>query len=173
MFYLSLVLLSTFIISTVIYISQLTANLWGRPRPAHDMQRLRARKPEPLPDKGIFLMLRRNKNKQDKEESKTETKENPVKHTNSSTKDDKLEVTIISNKQPLLEKIEPRTESEAKTLKSSWAVRIFSCLRRENKISVNLPRSEWLGPTDCTVKKTVKLSALSKVLKQTGEDLDC
>ena len=171
MFYLSLVLLSTFLISTIIYISQLTANLWGTPTPAYIMQKQRARKH--LLDKGISLIKRRNETKQNKEETKTERKEedrsDPVIETNSSTKAEKLEVTIISNKKPVLEKIEPQSQSEGKTLKLSRLRQIFSCFRRENRSSVNLPRSEWLGPSACTVKKTVKLSSLGKVFKQAGQ----
>lgn len=134
------------------------------------MEKQRARKPKPLLGKGNFL--KRNKNKQNKEETKKETKEedrcDPVTETNSSAKDEKLEVTIISNKEPVVEKIEPQSESEVKTLKSPWLRKIFSCFLR-NKRSVNLPRSDWLGPTDCTVKKTVKLSALRQVFKQAGQ----
>ena len=170
MFYLSLVFLSTFIISTIIYISQLTANLWGRP--TRIMEKQRARKP--LMEKGIFLIKRRSENKEKKEESKSKTdteeedRSDPVLEANISTKDNKLEVTIISNKTPVLEKIEPQSETEVKTLKSSRLRKIFSCFLGENRSSVNLPRSEWLGPTACTVKKTVKLSSLRKVLKQAG-----
>ena len=136
------------------------------------MEKQRARKQKPLPDKGNFL--RRNKNKQNKEETRKETKEEdkrsgPVIETNSSAKDEKLEVTIISNKEPVVEQIEPQSQSEMKTLKSSRLRKIFSCFQVKNKRSVNLPRSEWLGPTDCTVKKTVKLSGLRKVFKQTGQ----
>ena len=117
-------------------------------------------------------MKRRNENKLNKEETKTDKKveerSDPVMEANSSTKDDKLEVTIISNKKPVLEKIEPQSESEVKTLKTSRLRKIFSCFLRENKSSVNLPRSDWLGPTACTVKKTVKLSSLRKVFRQAG-----
>ena len=171
MFYLSLVLLSTFLISTIIYIAQLTANLWGTQ--GRIMEKQRARKP--LLDKGLLLIKRKTeKTKQNKEETETETKEeersDPVRvETNSSTKDEKLEVTIISNKKPVLEKIDPQSQSEVKTLKSSRLRKIFSCFLRENKRSVNLPRSEWRGPTACSVKKTVKLSSLRKVFKQTGQ----
>ena len=136
------------------------------------MEKQRARKQKPLPDKGIFL--RRNKNKQNKEETRKETKEEDkrsgmVIETNSSAKDEELEVTIISNKEPFVEQIEPQSQSEFKTLKSNRLRKIFSCFLVKNKRSVNLPRSEWLGPTDCTVKKTVKLSALRKVLRQAGQ----
>ena len=172
MFYLSLVLLATFVISTIIYISQLTANLWGTP--PHIMEKQRARKEKRnLLDKGISLVQRRNNNQQNKEEVKTETKEEdrfgPVMETNISTKDEKLEVTIISNKKPVLEKIEPQSESEVKTLEPSGLRKLLSCFRRGTKRSVNLPRSDWRGPTACTVKKTVKLSSLRKVFKEAGE----
>ena len=125
-------------------------------------------------EKGIFLIKRRSENKEKKEESKSKTdteeedRSDPVIEANISTRDDKLEVTIISNKTPVLEKIEPQSETEVKTLKSSRLRKMFSCFLGENKSSVNLPRSEWLGPTACTVKKTVKLSSLRKVLKQAG-----
>ena len=87
--------------------------------------------------------------------------------TNNAEKEEKLEVTIISNKKPVVEKIEP--QSEVKSVKSSALRKIFSCFLVKNKIPVNLPRTEWLGSTDCTVKKTVKLSALRKVYKQAGQ----
>ena len=167
MIYLSLVLLSTFIISTIIYFSQLTANLWGTKKQI--MEKQSASKPIPLPDKWTFL--RRIKNIQDKDETKEETKEeerpDSVIETNNAEKEEKLEVTIISNKKPVVEKIEP--QSEVKSVKSSALRKIFSCFLVKNKIPVNLPRTEWLGSTDCTVKKTVKLSALRKVYKQAGQ----
>ena len=167
MIYLSLVLLSTFIISTIIYFSQLTANLWGTKKQI--MEKQSASKPIPLPDKWTFL--RRIKNIQDKDETKEEIKEedraDSVIETNNAEKEEKLEVTIISNKKPVVEKIEP--QSEVKSVKSSALRKIFSCFLLKNKIPVNLARTEWLGSTDCTVKKTVKLSALRKVYKQAGQ----
>ena len=161
MFYLSLVLLSTFVISTIIYILQLAASPWG---PAMDRQRQSC-------GMDFFKKNIRKNKKSKKETSKSETKEvTDVIEANNKSKEEQenLQVTIISNKKPILEKIE--TKNEVKEKKQSRLRRIFSCFRIEKNRPVNIPRREWAGPSDCTINKDVKLFSALRVSKHSGNN---
>ena len=114
--------------------------------------------------------IRKNKNKK-KETSKSETKEvTDVIEANNKSKEEQenLQVTIISNKKPILEKIE--TKNEVKEKKQSRLRRIVSCFRIEKNRPVNIPRSEWAGPSDCTINKDVKLFSALRVSKHSGNN---
>ena len=112
--------------------------------------------------------IRKNKNKK-KETSKSETKEvTDVIEANNKSKEENLQVTIISNKKPILEKIE--TKNEVKEKKQSRLRRIFSCFRIEKNRPVNIPRREWAGPSDCTINKDVKLFSALRVSKHSGNN---
>ena len=102
-----------------------------------------------------------------KSEPEKPKKGSDVEETNNPAAEDGLKVTIICNKEPVVEKID--SKKEIKSTKSSRFRKIFSCFRRENKKVVNIPHSEWLGPSDCKINKDVKLYSPMEVSKHSGE----
>ena len=164
MFYLSFVLLSTFIISTVIYIYSLLDPTMDRPQ----QDRVRG------------LMKRVNKKKkqdhhqiQTKDDKEgTETNKLNEKEKSNEEKEEKedLKVTIICNKKPIVEAVE--AEERVEVVKWRRMREIFSCLTMKKKSAVNIPLGEWSGPANCTINKNVKLKSSLRVSRHSGELLE-
>ena len=86
-------------------------------------------------------------------------------------KDEKLTIKIITNKEPIIEKISPTEEEDKKVIKCKKPLNFFQFLqkkRNSKKVPVTIPISDWKGKVKCKIFKKVDFQSHAKTHSQRG-----
>ena len=150
-------LLTSVLASILIYGLQLRLSCWGRTRHRGQHRNMGARgtKPSPPPtsnaDSGVVFK---------KDHESGVMKSDNVKN----KEDEKLTITIITNKEPIIEKVTSEDDKKANSASTSKCTTSKICryFKNRKKRVVNFPYSEWSGKVHCSITKTVNLWADSK-----------
>ena len=114
-----------------------------------------------------------NKRGHTAENGKIERENKDVKQKDdpSMEKDDKLTIKIITNKEPIIEKISPTEEEDKKVIKCKKPLNFCQFLqkkRNSKKVPVTIPISEWKGKVKCKIFKKVDFQSHAKTHSQRG-----
>ena len=168
MHYIYIVLLNTALAAIIVYLLQLQFSLWGRNKREVD------RKSEMKKNgKNVEKILRKKSDTVDKEkELKGEKHED--KDDQSVKKDEKLEIRIVTNKKPIIERISPEEKEEETSIVKCNPLNFCQFLqkwRNSNKVQVNIPLSDWKGKVNCKIFKKVDFQSQTKTHSQRGKGL--
>ena len=154
-------LLTSVLASILIYGLQLRLSCWGRTRhsgqhrnmgASHSLSRGTKTSPPPTrhAEGGVTFQ------KEDHGRVKSDKVENK--------EDEKLTITIITNKEPIIEKVTSEDDKKANSASTSKCrfSKICRYFKNRKKRVVNFPYSEWSGKVHCSITKTVNLWADSK-----------
>ena len=117
------------------------------------------------------------KNPEKKRKNKREATENDkndkdeMKNAPSVEKDEKLMIKIITNKEPIIEKIPPKKEesNKANKCKPSKFFKFFLSSKGKSKENqVNIPHCDWKGNINCRIFKKVDFRSNAKCHSQRG-----
>ena len=89
-------------------------------------------------------------------------------------KDEKLEIKIITNKKPIIERITPEEEEDDTSIVRCNPLNVCQFLqkwRNSNKVQVNIPLSDWKGKVNCKIFKKVDFQSQTKTHSQRGKGL--
>lgn len=155
MFYVYIVLSNTIILTGIIYCLQILFEWWGPKlkvrRESRPLQKLNMGKPV-------------SKEKKDCEDDCNDTKaesENKAEDDNKETKtEEKLTVQIITNKEPVIEKIDEDKnvvdDTNFNNRKLLRFCKLFQSRNRGNKI-VNFDKTKWTGQVSCVINKNIQV----------------
>ena len=172
MFYVYIVLINTAIITLALYCLHLVFGFFGNKKKissnkiamgsSKSKQIVRAKGlEEPKKENtGQVLITKDNSNKSKKDDEK---------------KDSPLTITILTNKEPIIEKVNPGEDSNIESTnknkkKSTFLSQIWIYLRkRRKKRFINVPFNEWNGPVQCKISKKSKMKFNSHFVKNKGK----
>ena len=100
-----------------------------------------------------------------------EIKDENQKEDPSMEKDEKLTIKIITNKEPIIEKVSPTEEEDKKVIKCKKPLNFFQFLqkkRNSKKVPVTIPISDWKGKVKCKIFKKVDFQSHAKTHSQRG-----
>ena len=90
-----------------------------------------------------------------------------------SSNEEKLTVTVITNKEPIIEKLNTDNDTKSKVIrkKPSCFLKIFRYFskRRKKKKLINIPRSNWNGKVTCKIVKSKKVTNETEQLTSKGK----
>ena len=162
MHYIYIVLLNTALATIIVYLLQLQFSLWGRNKRKVD------RKSE-MRKKGKKREQPENVEKE--KEIKDEKLEKDVDPSKTAVNDAKLEIKIITNKEPIIERISPPEKEEDKSDVKCKPLKFCQFLqkrRSSKKVQVNIPLSDWKGKVNCKIFKKVDFQSRTKTFSQRG-----
>ena len=167
MHYIYIVLLNTALATIIVYLLQLQFSLWGRNKRKVDRksEMKRIGKNVEKKRKQSETVVKEKEFKDDKHE---ENKDDQVVG-----KDEKLEIKIVTNKKPIIERISPEEEKEddTSTVKCKplnfW--QFLQNKRNFHKVQVNIPLSDWTGKVNCKIFKKVDFQSQTKTHSQRGK----
>ena len=165
MHYIYIVLLNTALATIILYLLQLQFSLWGRNKRKVD------RKSE-MRKKGKKREQPENVEKE--KEIKDEKLEKDVDPSKTAVNDTKLEIKIITNKEPIIERISPPEKEGDKSVEKCKPLNFCQFLqkrRNSKKAQVNIPLSDWKGKVNCKIFKKVDFYSQTKTHSQRGRYL--
>ena len=159
MLYIYIVLLSTALATIIVYLLQLHFSLWGRKK--RKVGRNAEMRKNAEKEKGLSGNEKKEREIRD---LKPINKDDP-----SVEKDEKLTIKIITNKEPIIEKISPTEEEDKKVIKPLNFCQFLQKKRNAKKVQVNIPFSEWKGKVSCKIFKKVDFQSHAKTQSQRGK----
>ena len=164
MHYTYIVLLNTALATIIVYLLQLQFSLWGRNKRKVD------RKPEMKQNGKNVEKKRRLFETVDKEkEFKDEKLEG-----NKDVQSEKLEIKIVTNKKPIIEKISSEEKEDDTSIVKCKPLNFWQFLqnkRNSHKVQVNIPLSNWTGKVNCKIFKKVDFQSQTKTHSHRGKGL--
>ena len=163
MLYIYIVLLNTALATIIVYLLQLHFSLWGRKK----------RKVDRNSEMGKSGQNKRGRTEENGNKIEREIKDERQKDDPSmeKEKDEKLTIKIITNKEPIIEKISPTEDEDKKVIKCKKPLNFCQFLqkkRNSKKVPVNIPISEWKGKVKCKIFKKVDFQSHAKTHSQRG-----
>ena len=104
-------------------------------------------------------------------DEKLQKEDDPLESVENSTK---LEIKIVTNKEPIIEKISPPEKEDEKSDVKCKPLNFCQFLqkrRSSKKVQVNIPLSDWKGKVNCKIFKKVDFHSQTKTHSQRGRYL--
>lgn len=105
-------------------------------------------------------------------EKKFKDEKHEDKDDQSVEKDEKLEIKIVTNKKPIIERIIPEEKEEDTSIVKCKPLNFWQFLqnrRNSHKVQVNIPLSDWKGKVNCTIFKKIDFQSQTETHSQRGK----
>ena len=159
MFYIYIVLLITAIITIIVYYLHLVQGCWGHRTETMGQQWSR---------QGKNVIKQRSTKKSDAKETKEKQEGNDDDSKENETKDnEELKIQIITNKEPIIERVDCDHKLIENDVKNSKFHRLCKVFTRMKSRQLTIPVKDWNGKVACVViKNTVHWNSSGHVSKQ-------
>ena len=164
MHYIYIVLLNTALATIIVYLLQLQFSLWGKRKVDRKSE---MRKIGKSVEKKRDQSENVDKEKEIKDEKLLE-KDDPLQTVENDTK---LEIEIVTNKEPIIERVSPPEKEADKSDVKCRPLNFCQFLqkrRNSKKVQVNIPLSDWKGKVNCKIFKKVDFQSQTKTHSQRG-----